>query len=196
MWLYWTLTSPCITTFPSLNLRENLGPLSRVLHQRYQSFIGKEEWKTEFSILPHQRICLYAQFQIPVCTCNMSTLQPSIVTETGQRIKQLLDAFGVREKRRGFLVIWTEGPAKIPVSKTHQKASLPTFQEVLSPLISVSNFSAFCCSFLSLSTAAWRFSCERKVTSDDSHQETSSTYELSQQRMNGEEIMLISEETS
>lgn len=70
---------------PSLNLGENLGPLPSVFHWKCQSLIGKEELKTEFSTLLCQRVCLYAQFQIPMCNCNMSTLQPSIATETGQK---------------------------------------------------------------------------------------------------------------
>ena len=182
----------CITMFPSLNLGGNLGPLPSVFHWKCWSLTGKEELKTEFSTLPCQRVCLCTQFQIPACTCNISTLQPSTATETGQKgelIKWLLDAFCAREQRgRVFLVIWTEGPAKILLSKTSQKESPHTFQEVLSSLMSASSFSTFCCSVFNLSRAAWSFSYEEKVTSK-------STYEFSQQRINGEEIRLISEET-
>lgn len=156
-----------------MNLEENLGPSPSIFHWRCQSLTGKwnsPDFLTIKSVFAFssKRLCA-----LVTCVLKISTLLPPPQRDrTRKRTNwMLLDSFNVSKQRgRGALAIGMEGPAKIHISEIPQEVSPPTFQEVLSSLTSAPNFSASCCSFLSLSRDAWSFSWERGITPESSHE--------------------------
>lgn len=157
--------------------------LPSVFHWRCQSLTRKERQNSPACLtiksvfmFNSKYLCVLVTFLLIICVRITSTLLLPPPTETGQ-VRELIECFWIMQchqtKRKGLPCDWDrrscqDSYLRNPSEKVYLPRS-PTFQEVLSFLMSAPNFSASCCSFPSLSRVAWSFSWERGITPKSRH---------------------------